>query len=354
MNSDQSIRYSRQTVLPQVGKQGQQRLSRARVVIIGAGGLGVPVALYLAGAGVGHLTLVDDDVVDLSNLQRQVVFTTDDVGRLKAETLAAHLRRQNDTIVVHTVSERLTSQNIENVIAGADLLVDCCDNFATRYLINDFCRALGKPWIFAAVHQFRGHFALFTPETACFRCVYPTQPVTEGNCSLAGVLGTVPGLMGLWQANEALKYVLELPESRPGHLWQCDVLDLRLKPIQLTADPECWCADKTPNPRIFHSHPAEQVGQVEIDWQAWRNLCASGEAAELIDVRDEAEHNAANVGGRWLPHDDIPRHLETLDHNIRVALYCQRGMRSLALANELRARGFKHVMSIRGGIERWH
>lgn len=349
MSDQQSIRYSRQTVLPEVGEHGQQRLGRARVVIVGAGGLGVPAALYLAGAGVGHLTLVDDDVVDLSNLQRQVVFTTADVGRLKAETLAEHLRRLNDTIDVHSVCKRLTSRNIEDVLAGADLVVDCCDNYATRYLINDFCRALRKPWIFAAVHQFRGHFALFTPQTACFRCLYPTQPISAGNCSLAGVLGTVPGLMGLWQANEALKYLLELPQSRPGRLWDCDVLDLKWRSVDLTMDPECWCGDEAPNPRVFHS--LEKAEKLEVSWQEWDELCVD-ETVELIDVRDAAAHQAANVGGRWLPREQLSDYLRTLKPDTHVALYCQRGVRSLALVMELRALGFSQVMSIRGGMER--
>lgn len=344
------MRYSRQIALPQVGEPGQQRLLDAKVVIVGAGGLGVPVALYLAGAGVGHLTLVDDDVVDLSNLQRQVIFTADDVGHSKAERLAAHLTRLNDSIEVEAVCARLTAANIEELIGTADLVMDCCDNFATRYLINDFCRALDTPWIFAALHQFRGHFALFTSQTACFRCLYPEQPVSEGNCSLAGVLGTVPGLMGLWQANEALKYLLALPQSEPGQLWNCDVLDPGLRAIRLTADPECWCRGDAPNPLVFHSAGAQDA--LEISWQHCDELHASGLAVELIDVRAEADHRAGNAGGRCLAQEDIPPYLETLGPDIRVALYCQRGVRSLALTRELRARGFGQVVSIRGGVER--
>lgn len=344
-------RYSRQIALPGVGEPGQQRLSDARILIVGTGGLGVPVALYLAGAGVGQITLVDDDTVELSNLQRQVIFTVDDIGRFKAECLATHLRRLNDTIKVQVVCDRLTSDNVVDLVGNADLVMDCCDNFATRYLINDFCRAFGKPWIFAALHQFRGHFALFTPQTACFRCLYPTRPVGEGNCNLAGVLGTVPGLMGMWQANEALKYLLALPESRPGQLWLCDVLKLRLQPIRLVADPECWCSRGSPDPLASHDHATEQ--SVEVDWQTWHDLCRNGAAVELIDVRDQAEHDAAHVGGRWLPHDAISGYLRTLAPRTQVALYCQRGVRSLALARELRSQGFAQVMSIRGGMERW-
>lgn len=348
MNARQRVRYSRQLALPQLGASGQQKLLDAKVVIVGAGGLGVPVALYLAGAGVGHLTLVDDDVVELSNLQRQVIFTAEDIGHPKAERLAAHLRRLNDDIEVAAVCTRLTAANIEELIESADLVMDCCDNFATRYLVNDFCRALGKPWMFAALHQFRGHFALFTPQTACFRCLYPEQPVSEGNCSLAGVLGTVPGLMGLWQGNEALKHLLALPQSEPGQLWHCSVLEPGLRAIRLTADPECWCQGDAPNPLVFHA----AQDSVEISWQQWDAWHASEAATALIDIRSEVDHQAGNAGGRYLSHRDILRYLESLEPNVLVALYCQRGVRSLALARELRKQGFEQVVSIRGGVER--
>ncbi|MCK9563145.1 MAG: HesA/MoeB/ThiF family protein, partial [Bacteroidales bacterium] len=169
----EQTRYGRQMLLPQVGPEGQRRLRDARVLIVGAGGLGAPVSLYLAAAGVGHITLLDGDVVELSNLQRQIIFDTASVGQPKAEAAARRLRALNPEIAVVAAPETLTAGNAEAWIAAADLVLDCCDNFPTRYLINDFCRHLGKPWLFAAVHRFRGHLALFSADTACFRCLYP-------------------------------------------------------------------------------------------------------------------------------------------------------------------------------------
>lgn len=352
------LRYSRQMALPQVGAEGQRRLTQARVLIIGAGGLGVPVSLYLAAAGIGQITLVDHDSVELSNLQRQVIFATDDVGRPKAAAAAARLRSLNDTIQVIAICEKLSLDNVEVLVGNADLVIDCCDNFPTRYLINDFCRALGKPWLFAAVHRFRGHFALFTPETACFRCLYPEQPVTEGNCSLAGVIGTVPGLMGLWQANEAIKYLLDLPESQPGQLWNCDMLTMAMKALRLTPDPRCWCGGDRLDPwqlyqaKIRQQEPSMEQA-LEISWQEWSDICDTQNGGLLIDVRGEGDHRLANAGGRWVPHEDIPQLVTSLNDDQIVALYCQRGFRSLDVVKELRERGFDQVYSISGGFERW-
>lgn len=359
VSPDELARYSRQMALPQVGSEGQQRLGKARVLIVGAGGLGAPVSLYLAAAGVGHLTLVDGDTIELSNLQRQVIFATADVGRSKAEVAAERLQNLNDTIEVTAIHEDLGVGNVEALVGTADLVVDCCDNFATRYLINDFCRALGKPWLFAAVHQFRGHFALFTPETACFRCLYPEQPVTEGNCSLAGVMGTVPGLLGLWQANEAIKYLLDLPESRPGRLWSCDVLDPAMRAMQLTAEPDCWCSGDHLDPLRLHGQETRnrkisRDQPLEMSWQEWSKVCDSEAPTLLIDIRSEEEHGQANAGGTWVPHDDIPNRIAAAGDSGIVALYCQRGLRSLNMARELRARGFGQVYSISGGLERWY
>lgn len=350
LSSDELARYGRQMLLPQVGLEGQQRLRTARVLVVGAGGLAAPVTLYLAAAGVGHLTLLDGDTVELSNLQRQVIFTHCDLGVSKVEAAAPRLRALNPHLAVEAAAEMLTADNARRWIAGADLVLDCTDNFPTRYLINDVCRHLGKPWLFAAVHRFRGQFALFTPETACFRCLYPTEPVTEGNCSLVGVLGTVPGLLGLWQANEALKYLLGLPESRPGRLWSCDLLDPSLKGISLIPDPDCRCARPGDLP-AGHS-PGTSSGQEEplvLTWRDWQALAQQG--GLLIDVRSEEEHDAGNAGGEWLAWDRIPARLARLKEGMAVGLYCQRGQRSHALARRLRAEGFVQVYSIRGGLE---
>lgn len=350
----EQARYSRQMLLPQVGPEGQQRLRDARVLVVGAGGLGAPVSLYLAAAGVGHITLLDNDVVELSNLQRQIIFDTASVGQPKAVAAAQRLRALNPEITVVAAVETLTVDNAESWITSADLVLDCCDNFPTRYLINDFCHHLGTPWLFAALHQFRGHFALFSADTACFRCLYPRTPVTEGNCSLAGVMGTVPGLLGLWQANEAIKHLLRLPDSQPGHLWNCDALRSTMTAIRLVADPTCWCGQKHPDPRALHTHSLESWDreELELTWHDWQALAT--DKALLLDVRSEQEHRAANAGGEWLAWPEITARLTQLGGKSPVGLYCQRGQRSLALARELRAQGFRQVFSIRGGLESHH
>ncbi len=340
-------RYGRQMALPQVGEEGQRRLGASRVLIVGAGGLGAPVSLYLAAAGVGQITLVDGDRVELSNLQRQVIFTTADIGLAKAEAAARRLGLLNPDIRIQAVSQHLTAANASELIKAADLVVDCCDNFATRYLINDFCRHLGRPWLFAAVHRFRGQLALFTPDTPCFRCLYPEPPRTEGNCSLAGVLGTVPGLLGSWQANEALKFLLGLPQSQPGRLWTWDALDPRVTTMGLTREPQCPCTGEPLDPATLHGWNLSDE-EVELDWDQWRALEASAEDPLLIDVRSAVEHRAGNAGGLCLAREQISAQLEK---NRTVGLYCQRGLRSLALARELRRRGFSRVFSLRGGLQ---
>ncbi len=353
LSQSELARYSRQIALPQVGPEGQQRLREAHVVIVGAGGLGAPVSLYLASAGVGSLTLVDGDTVELSNLQRQVLFRTGDVGRRKADVAAERLRELNDTIAVSAVTEPLNLDNVEALLAPADLVIDCCDNFPTRYLINDFCCHLRKPWLFAAVHQFRGHFALFTPETACFRCLYPETPITEGNCSLAGVMGVVPGLLGLWQANEAIKFLLGLDASKPGLLWQCDALNPGLKAIRLIADPDCWCAGECADLRTLHAEGSSESADAELDWDEWTRLEREGAITLLVDMRAPAERRLGDAGGVSLASEEVAERAAGLTDDGIVGVYCQRGQRSLFLVQELRARGYHNVYSLRGGYEQW-
>lgn len=243
-------RYARQTVLPEVGLEGQRRLGRSRVLLVGAGGLGCPVALYLAAAGVGLLRIADDDVVDASNLQRQVLHATPEVGQAKVRSAAARLSALNPQIAIEAVPERVCAANIEALAGDVDLIIDGSDNLPTRYLLSDAALALAKPMVYGAVERFTGQVSVFHPASRrgfapCYRCLFPEPPAPEDapNCAAIGVLGVLPGLVGLWQANEALKYLLGIGEPLIGRMLLIDGLAARCREVRIPADPDCaWCA----------------------------------------------------------------------------------------------------------------
>ena len=233
-NAHEWLRYTRHIQLPQVGAEGQSQLKNSTVLIVGLGGLGSPVSLYLAAAGVGHLILIDHDAVDISNLQRQIVFKEHQVDHNKAEAAAKALKELNSHIQISAITEGFTPDNAKHWIAQADLVLDCTDNFATRYLINDTCKQLGKSWVFASIHQFSGQCALFTPDGPCFRCLFPDYPHNVDDCNSAGVIGVLPGLLGCLQANETLKYLCSIESPLKGKLLLVDALQLQFHHIALS------------------------------------------------------------------------------------------------------------------------
>lgn len=348
------LRYTRHLQLPQIGVSGQKKLKRSNVLIIGAGGLGSPVALYLAAAGVGQITIVDGDYVDVTNLQRQIIFTTDQVGQSKALCAKERLLGLNPSITVVAVTEHLSINNAENLIKRADLILDCTDNFATRYLINDICSQHKKPWVFASIYQFSGQCALFTENSACFRCLFPDPPSEIADCNTAGVLGVLPGLLGTLQASEAVKFLTGLPCPLENNLLMVEASDLTFRKIKLNKSNHCpLCADEahdykidTTNYNMTCEINGLDDGEISTsEFHVSRQLHSS----VVLDVRDKNERDAFNIGGQHIPLHLLSEHLTLLDKNKSIFCYCQTGIRSKQAAVLLEKNGFT-VKSLKGGL----
>ena len=361
------VRYSRHLLLPEVGLEGQQRLAAARVLLVGAGGLGSPVALYLAAAGVGRLGLVDFDTVDLSNLQRQILHGTTDVGRLKIDSAVDRLRDTNPHVHVEPFETRLTSDNALEIIGAYDIVIDGTDNFQTRYLVNDACVILGKPNIYGSIIRFEGQASVFsTGDGPCYRCLFrePPPPGLVPTCAEGGVFGVLPGMVGVIQATEAIKLILGAGDSLVGRLLLIDALRMRFREIALRKDPECpacgtreirelidydaFCgvgptSGVTTAPAPTEITPAELLASLE-----------RGEDIALIDVREPYEWQIARLpNSRLIPLADFPAAIATLDASRRTVVLCHHGLRSAMAADQLRAAGFERVSNLSGGIARW-
>ena len=366
LSHEELIRYARHLALPHVGVAGQRRLKAARVVIVGAGGLGSPVALYLAAAGVGTLGLVDADAVDVSNLQRQVLHGTGAVGRPKLESARARLRDLNPHVAVETFDTRLSSADALDVLSRFDVVVDGSDNFPTRYLVNDACVLLGKPNVYGAIFRFDGQAAVFDARRGpCYRCLYPEPPPPElvSSCAEGGVLGVLPGIVGSIQGMEAIKLLLGVGEPMVGRLLLVDALTMRFRELAVRKDPECPVCGEHPTVtglidyQEFCGYGEGGTGKGE-GWEI-----SAGELAELrrrdpelllLDVREPFEWEIARLPGATLmPLGELPARLGELDGHREVVTYCHRGVRSLRAAEVLRAAGFTKVRSLRGGIDQW-
>ena len=336
----ESLRYARHFSLPEVGTVGQSRLREARVLIVGAGGLGSPAALYLAAAGVGTIGLVDSDQVDVTNLQRQILHGTGMVGRSKVESAVQRILDLNPHVKVETFPERLTSANALGVLRDFDIVIDGSDNFPTRYLVNDACVLLGKPNIYGAISRFEGQASIFSADNGpCYRCLFsePPPPELVPNCEEAGVLGVLPGIIGSIQALEAIKRIVGLGDSLVGRLLLFDALSLRTRELKLRKDPECpICSDLPtihelidyeafcdPNVRI-------PVAGGELDSPTLRQLLDAGGQVQLVDVRQPHEWNICRLPDATLiPLGDLPRRMSELDPEVPVVAYCHTGIRSL-------------------------
>jgi adenylyltransferase/sulfurtransferase len=344
--------YSRQIALKDVGSTGQARLHAARVLVVGAGGLGVPVLSYLAGAGVGTLGIVDGDALEASNLHRQPLYALGDVGQPKAELAARRLRALNPEIDVRVHAVRLDADNVRQLLADYELAIDCSDNFATKFLLNDACVLARKPAIFASVYQYEGQLQVYRPheDTACLRCLWPeaTRDGLVGNCAEAGVLGPVPGVFGSLQAIEALKLLLDLPGQLRGELLILDLMSLATRRIRAPRAAPCRsgaCA------RITSVTRSEAPTDLEVTFGSLATAARDGYT--IIDIRDDKEVASAPVTGVEHAHIPMSTLLEephTLDAERRYLLVCARGTRSRATALELRHHGLPRVFSLRGGI----
>ena len=363
LSQDELIRYSRHLILPEIGLAGQERLKAARILLVGAGGLGSPAALYLAAAGVGTIGLIDFDVVDRSNLQRQVVHGTAAVGTSKLDSARARLGDLNPHVQVETIETRLTAANALEHLKGWDVVLDGSDNFPTRYLVNDACVLLGLPTVYGAVLRFEGQVSVFDARRGpCYRCLYyePPPPELVPSCAEGGVVGVVPGVIGSLQALEAIKLVTGTGTPLIGRLLLFDGMKLQFREIVLTKDPECVVCG--PHPSVtalidyeaFCGVGAPSVANGEISVAEAAAVRGRDSAVVLLDVREPFEWDIVHVdGARHVPLRELPARLRELDGHAEVLVYCHHGTRSRQAAELLKAAGFSKVRNVRGGIDAW-
>jgi adenylyltransferase/sulfurtransferase len=371
LSPDEIQRYSRHLVMPEVGVEGQERLKAARVLIVGAGGLGSPVGLYLAAAGVGKLGLVDFDRVDASNLQRQVLYGVSDVGRPKLEAAMARLQEVNPLIELIPHPTRLDSSNALDIVQGYDIVVDGSDNFPTRYLVNDACVLTGKPNVYGSIFRFEGQVAVFWGERGpCYRCLFaePPPPGLVPSCAEGGVLGVLPGIIGSLQANEALKLILEKGQPLVGRLLVFDGLELKFRELRLSKNPDCPVCSENPTLTTLIDYEAfcgvgseESVetghdGEVTpLELEQW---LAEGRRVMLLDVRTPLEYRICRLGGaRLVPLIELPERLSELEASRQageeIVVYCHTGIRSARAVDFLRRQGFSRTRNLAGGIDLW-
>jgi sulfur-carrier protein adenylyltransferase/sulfurtransferase len=359
------LRYSRHLLLPEVGLAGQRKLKAARVLTIGAGGLGSPLSLYLAAAGVGTIGIVDFDVVDLTNLQRQIVHGTSTLGRPKLESAEARLLDVNPNVRIEKHETRITSENALEIIGAYDIVVDGTDNFPTRYLVNDACVLLGKPNVYGSIFRFEGQASLFyAKEGPCYRCIYsePPPPGLVPSCAEGGVLGVLPGIIGSVQALETIKWIIGAGDSLVGRLLLFDALKLRFRELQLRKDPACpICGD---NPTIHElidyeafcgigAEPSYAGPEITAE-ELRKEMDEKGDDLVVIDVREPHEWEIAHIdGARLIPLGQLPERLAELDGHAEIVTHCHHGARSMKALQVLKGAGFGKVRSLAGGIDAW-
>jgi adenylyltransferase/sulfurtransferase len=365
LSQEEILRYSRHLIIPEVGLEGQRRLKDARVLMVGAGGLGSPIGLYLAAAGVGRLGIVEFDVVDETNLQRQILHGTKDVGRKKVESARDRIRDVNPHVEVIAHETRLTSDNALEIVRGYDLVVDGTDNFATRYLVNDACVLLGKPNVYGSIFRFEGQSTVFCTEGGpCYRCLYP-EPPPPGlvpSCAEGGVLGILPGLVGVIQATETVKLLAGIGEPLVGRLLLVDALTMQFRTVRLRKDPRCpACGTREITKLVDYEQfcgirggEDETAGVPALTPSDLKARLARGDDLDLVDVREPHEWDICRIeGARLAPLSSFAEALRTLDSARDVVLYCKSGVRSAKAARQLQAAGFKRVWNLAGGILRW-
>jgi len=368
LNNDEIRRYSRHLILPEVGLAGQKKICSTSVVCIGAGGLGSPIAMYLAAAGIGKIGIVDFDSVDFSNLQRQIIHGTDDVGRPKCESAKETLHRINPNVEVVLHNTALNSGNALDILAQYDIVVDGTDNFPTRYLTNDACVLLKKPNVYGSIFRFEGQASVFAPHLngPCYRCLYP-EPPPPGmvpSCAEGGVLGVLPGIIGCIQATEILKLALGKGSSLVGRLLLFNALEMKFRELRLRPDPQCpLCGE---NPTITKLIDYQQFCGIvpetaaaanpdEVTVQEMKRALDDPKLGiKVIDVREPDEYQIAHVSGvPLLPLSILPQRFPELDPNQQIYIHCKSGGRSMKALHLLRGHGFKYLKSVKGGINAW-
>ncbi len=372
LSPEQLRRWSRQIRLPQIGAEGQEKLLAAKVAIVGVGGLGCPAAVYLAAAGIGTIGLIDDDIVDLSNLQRQILFTELDKGRGKVEAASARLQPLHHDLKINLHQTRLDAGNAMEILSGYDVVIDGNDNFPTRYAVNDACVLLGIPNVYGSVLQFEGRVSLFVPKQGpCYRCLHaePPPPGTVQNCAEAGVLGVLPGVVGSLQAAETIKWICGIGDSMVGRLLVIDMLSISFDEFTITRNRECaLCGDHpTITAPVAYSdtcvyHGEEDLGEAEIDDdtritpRAAKKRIERGEELFILDVREPIEYQMSHLPKTLLiPMGTLPARVAELDaqRDSEIVVLCHHGIRSQMVSGWLRRQGFKKVKNLEGGIDRW-
>jgi sulfur-carrier protein adenylyltransferase/sulfurtransferase len=372
LTNEEIKRYGRHLVLEEFGMNGQRRLKQARVLVVGAGGLGSPSLLYLAAAGIGTLGIADFDTVDLSNLQRQVLFTTDDIGRNKAVAAAERLQRLNPTITVHTHTTRLTSANARELVAAYDVVLDGTDNFPTRYLLNDACVLLDKPLVYGSILRFEGQVAVFNWRyadghySANYRDLFPVppDPASVPNCEQAGVLGVLPGIIGSMQANEVIKIISGVGEPLADRLLLLDSTTMRqqvirIKPqdtrnsIKHLLDYDEFCGISADKSKSLNVNNQEHTMK-EVTVQELKEMMDSGADFQLIDVREPHEFDICNIQGELIPQADVPHSVDRISKDKKVVIHCRSGARSGNMVQWLeKNHGFTNLYNLQGGILAW-
>jgi len=363
MSTEELQRYSRHLIMPEVTAEGQHRLKAARVLCIGAGGLGSPAAVYLAAAGVGTIGIVDFDHVDLSNLQRQILHGTKDIGRGKLESARDRLRDMNPEIGIELHNCRFSSENASQIVSEYDVVVDGSDNFATRYLSNDVCVFERKPNMYGSVFRFEGQTTVFAPHLGgpCYRCLFPEPPPPDSvpNCAQAGVLGVLPGIIGMLQAIETIKLIVGIGEPLIGRLLHFDALKVRFRELNLRRDPRCPVCGE--NPTIFSPIDYDQFcGSREeqpvpaMSVHELKRKMDGREPFELIDVREPFEYEIARIdGAKLIPLREIGERLDEIQREQPIVVHCHSGQRSAQAVRLLQQRGFNNVCNLEGGIDAW-
>jgi len=367
LSKEEIARYSRHLIMPEVGMEGQLKLARAQVLMIGAGGLGAPLGLYLAAAGVGRLGIVDFDVVDFTNLQRQITFSTSDVGRPKIEAAKERLAGLNPGIRIDTYETRLTSDNALDLFRDYDIIVDGTDNFPTRYLVNDACVLLGKPNVYGSIFRFEGQATVFNyPAGPCYRCLYsePPPPGLVPSCAEGGVLGVLPGIVGAIQAMETIKLILGTGEPLAGRLLIFDALAMRFRELRLRKNPACpICGehrtiDKLIDYEEFCGIRGEEAipvtnGIPEMTPRELKTRLDRGDDLYILDVREPHEYQICNLRGNLIPLGQLPNRVNELDSSREIVAHCRSGKRSADAVEFLRKAGFQKVWNLKGGILAW-
>jgi adenylyltransferase/sulfurtransferase len=367
LSNEEIARYSRHLIMPEVALDGQKKLKQARVLTIGAGGLGAPLAMYLAAAGVGTLGIVDFDVVDESNLQRQIIHGTSDIGRPKMESARDRINDINPNVHVEVYEEALSSENALEIFKDFDVIVDGTDNFPTRYLVNDACVLTGKPNVYGSIFRFEGQASVFwAKEGPCYRCLYP-EPPPPGlvpSCAEGGVLGILPGAIGTIQATETVKLILGIGEPLVGRLLLYDALGMSFREMKLRKDPNCPVCGENPSvtelidyqefcgiPQANAQATADEVPEITV--QELKKRLDNGENLSVLDVREPHEYEVANIGARLIPLNELPERLAELDRDVPLAVHCKTGGRSARAVKLLQETGFQNAFNVEGGITAW-